>query len=95
MKKKKIVQILIIAGVIVIPLLYSCLYLGAFWDPYASLDQLPIAVVNNDAGATINHQDRNLGREFCDKLKENNTFHFIFTDTAPFSFASELFFKLL
>jgi putative membrane protein len=36
----------LIIGVIVIPLFYSYFYLGAFWDPYSTLDDLPVAVVN-------------------------------------------------
>ena len=39
------------AGIVVvalIPLLYGALYLWAFWDPYANLDQIPVAIVNLD-----------------------------------------------
>jgi uncharacterized phage infection (PIP) family protein YhgE len=39
MKKyfKKIMPILIIVAVMMVPLLYSALYLGSVWDPYAPL----------------------------------------------------------
>jgi putative membrane protein len=40
-----------IIGIMLIPLLYSGVFLWAFWDPYGHLDQLPVAVVNNDKGA--------------------------------------------
>ena len=78
--RKKVIQIIIIIGVIIIPLLYSSLYLGAFWDPYSTLVNLPVAVVNNDKGAAINDKQRNLGQELCDELKEDNSLKFIFTD---------------
>ncbi len=80
LKRKKAIQIVIIIGVIIIPLLYSTLYLGAFWDPYSTLGDLPVAIVNNDRGAAINDKQRNLGQELCDELKKDNSLKFIFTD---------------
>jgi YhgE/Pip N-terminal domain/YhgE/Pip C-terminal domain len=82
MKAKSNIKIaILIFGVILIPLLYSYFYLGAFWDPYSRLDTLPVAIVNNDTGATINGKERNLGNEMCDRLRENGNLKFIFTDT--------------
>ena len=72
----------IIIGVLVIPLLYSYFYLGAFWDPYARLDDVPVAVVNLDSGAVINGEERNLGQEICDNLEKDGTLKFVFTDNA-------------
>lgn len=34
--KKRFIPYVILLGVIIIPLLYSYFYLGAFWDPYAN-----------------------------------------------------------
>lgn len=79
-KKRKIAPFIIIVGIIILPLLYSLLYLGAFWDPYANLDTVPVAVVNEDKGATIQDEPRNLGDEMCDTLKEDGTLKFVFTD---------------
>lgn len=79
-RRKKIAPIIVIIGVIIIPLLYSYFYLGAFWDPYSSLDTLPVAVVNEDKGAVINEEERNLGNEMCDELKEDASLKFVFTD---------------
>lgn len=82
-KKKKtsiIMKATIIIGVLVIPLLYSYFYLSAFWDPYARLGDVPVAVVNLDQGAEINDKQRNVGEEICEELRENNTVKFIFTD---------------
>ena len=77
--KKTIVCGLVVIGVIIIPLLYSVLYLGAFWDPYAKLEELPVAVVNLDTGAEINGTVRNLGEELCDELQDASQLHFVFT----------------
>jgi len=78
--KRQFKCICVVIGVIILPLLYSYFYLGAFWDPYSRLETLPIAVVNNDKGATINEVERNIGKEMCDKLKEDGTLKFVFTN---------------
>lgn len=80
LKSKSYIPYVILLGVIIVPLLYSYFYLGAFWDPYAKLNNVPVAVVNNDTGATINKENRNLGKEMCDKLKEDGSLKFVFTD---------------
>ena len=79
-KISPIIKAAIIIGVIIIPLMYSYFYLNAFWDPYARLDDVPVAVVNMDKGAKINGEMRNLGDEICDELKEDGTVKFVFTD---------------
>lgn len=79
-RKKKIMKVTVVIGALIIPLLYSLLYLGAFWDPYAKLDQLSVAVVNLDKGAVINGDSRNLGEEVCRELRNDGTLKFQFTD---------------
>ncbi len=70
----------VVLAVIIVPLLYSYFYLGAFWDPYSKLQKLPVAVVNKDKGAVINSTDRNLGEEMCNRLKEDGSLKFVFTE---------------
>ncbi len=77
-KNKWIAKAVVIIGVIIIPLLYSFFYLEAFWDPYARLDDVPVAVVNLDKGANINGKNRNIGQEICDNLKEDGSLDFRF-----------------
>ncbi len=72
-------RLVVILGIIIIPLLYSYLYLGAFWDPYSRLDTLPIAIVNADEGAAIHNKNRNLGNELVDSLKEDGSLKFVVT----------------
>lgn len=78
--KRTIKCIAVIVGVIILPLLYSYFYLGAFWDPYSRLETLPVAVVNEDSGSVINGKSRNIGEELCDKLKEDSKLKFVFTN---------------
>lgn len=61
-----------IAAVSLIPLIYAGLFLLAFLDPYGNLVNVPAAVVNEDAGAVIDGEERNVGQELCDRLVENN-----------------------
>lgn len=80
--KRRVFCAAVVLAVIIVPLLYSYFYLGAFWDPYSKLQNLPVAVVNSDKGATINGTERNLGQEMCDRLKEDGSLKFVFTDAA-------------
>ena len=68
-----------IIAVLFIPLLYSGMFLWAFWDPYDRLDELPVAVVNNDKGATFEGKELHIGRDLVEKLKEKKQFdwHFV------------------
>lgn len=72
----------LIIGVIIIPLLYSYFYLGAFWDPYNTLKSVPVAVVNEDKGAIVNGKSRNLGKEAADEIVKDGTLKFTETDSA-------------
>jgi putative membrane protein len=76
--KKLLIPIL---AVLFIPVLYSGMFLWAFWDPYAGLPDLPVAVVNEDLGADYDGEPLKLGEDFVDKLKESQEFKFDFVDT--------------
>ena len=41
-----------LVALLLLPLLYGALYLWSFWDPYSRLDKIPVALVNDDKGAT-------------------------------------------
>ncbi len=68
MLTNRIVRVSVI-GIIVIPLLYSLLYLAAFWDPYSRLQDMPVAVVNLDKGGEKDAQPVNYGKDLVNKLK--------------------------
>lgn len=61
-----------LAAVSLIPLIYAGLFLLAFLDPYGKLVDVPAAVVNEDAGAVVDGEQRNVGQELCERLVENN-----------------------
>jgi len=73
--KKVLIPVLAVA---LVPLLYSSMFLWAFWDPYAKLDTLPVAVVNEDKGATFEGKEMKLGDEFVEKIKETKGFNWNF-----------------
>lgn len=41
-----------LVALLLLPLLYGALYLWSFWDPYGRLDKIPVALVNDDKGAS-------------------------------------------
>ncbi|OXS54366.1 putative membrane protein [Bacillus sp. V-88] len=69
-----------VLAVLFIPVLYSGTFLWAFWDPYGQVDQLPVAVVNNDKGADFNGEELTIGKDFVEDLKENDKFDWRFVD---------------
>lgn len=73
--KKVLISICVIA---LIPLLYSSMFLWAFWDPYGKLNELPVAVVNMDKGANFEGKELHVGDEFVDKIKESKNFKWDF-----------------
>ncbi|WP_404332323.1 YhgE/Pip family protein [Mesobacillus maritimus] len=67
-----------ILAVICVPILYAGMFLWAFWDPYAQLEDLPVAVINQDQGAEFEGEQLELGDRLVDNLKENDSFQFHF-----------------
>ncbi|WP_040952284.1 YhgE/Pip domain-containing protein [Gorillibacterium massiliense] len=76
LKNKK--TLISVTAVALVPLLYCSLFLWAFWDPYEKMDVLPVAVVNQDQGATLNGKELHVGDELVNKLKEGNNFDWQF-----------------
>jgi len=66
--------------VTLMPLLYSFVYLAAFWDPYGNLKNLPVAVVNQDKGYQEGEKKIAAGQELVDELKNNDTVKWYFVD---------------
>ncbi|MEF9951008.1 MAG: YhgE/Pip domain-containing protein [Clostridium sp.] len=77
--KNRVIRVSVIA-IIIVPLLYSLLYLDAFWDPYSRLQNLPVAVVNNDKGVTVDGEESNFGKDLVDELRGNTQVGWKFTD---------------
>lgn len=70
--KNRFIRVCVIA-IIVVPLLYSLLYLKAFWDPYSKLADMPVAVVNLDEGTQLDGETVKYGEGIIDNLKNNDS----------------------
>ncbi|GCD45644.1 YhgE/Pip domain-containing protein [Streptomyces paromomycinus] len=64
-----------LVALMLIPLLYGALYLCSFWDPYANLDKIPVALVNDDQGATAAGKKVQAGDELVKNVKDSKTFN--------------------
>lgn len=71
--KKLLIPIL---AILFIPIMYAGMFLWAFWDPYAQLNELPVAVVNEDEGASYEGQQLALGDDLLTNLEERQDFQF-------------------
>ncbi|MFK2825846.1 YhgE/Pip domain-containing protein [Bacillus sp. B190/17] len=65
-----------ILAILFIPLLYAGMLLWAFWDPYSQLEDLPVAVVNKDAGAAFEGERLAIGKELAKELGKSDDFDF-------------------
>ncbi|WP_088228956.1 YhgE/Pip domain-containing protein [Desulfosporosinus sp. FKB] len=73
--------ILIIIGLCILPSLYAWINIRASWNPYANTGNLPIAVTNNDEGASFNGREINVGNQIITELKKNQSIHWIILDS--------------
>ncbi|RWZ60540.1 YhgE/Pip domain-containing protein [Halobacillus fulvus] len=77
---KNWVVVILIGGLTILPSLYAWFNIKASWDPYSQTDQLPVAVVNEDDGATVRDRSVDVGSDLVDQLKENDSFDWQFTE---------------
>ncbi|MGW4164574.1 YhgE/Pip family protein [Streptomyces sp. NPDC004788] len=63
-----------LVAILLLPLLYGALYLWSFWDPYSRLDKIPVALVNEDRGATAGGQKITAGADITKKLRDSAVF---------------------
>ena len=63
-----------------IPVLYAVVFLKGIWDPYSHLDQLKVAVVNQDQPVSYQGKTIDLGQKVVDSLHRNHTFDWQFID---------------
>lgn len=64
--------------VLFIPVLYSGMFLTAFWDPYGKMNELPVAVVNEDQGAQYEGKELKVGEDLVAELKKSDDFQWKF-----------------
>ncbi|QUW82550.1 YhgE/Pip domain-containing protein [Streptomyces mirabilis] len=63
-----------LAALLLLPLLYGALYLWSFWDPYGRLDRIPVALVNDDKGASVAGKKLSAGEDITKGLRDSDTF---------------------
>lgn len=73
-KKKYLLRIIAVSiiAIIFVPMLYSGIYLDAFWDPYGRFNNVPVAFVNLDKPVIDEGKEYNLGKDIENNLKSNN-----------------------
>lgn len=76
--KKPMVWITMV-GIALIPSLYNISFLTSMWDPYGRVDQLPVAVVNQDKPARLDGKQLTIGQDMVESMKEEPSldFHFV------------------
>lgn len=77
--QSKFMMVVMIA-VILIPTIYTAIFVGAMWDPYGRVEHLPVAVVNEDQAVTYKEKELSVGEDLVENLKENNSLGFNFVD---------------
>ncbi|MBY4961174.1 YhgE/Pip domain-containing protein [Streptococcus suis] len=73
---KKPMTLITILGVACVPALYNISFLTSMWDPYGRLDQLPVAVVNQDQSASFQDKTLTIGDDMVDNMKESKSLDF-------------------
>ncbi|MEG3251898.1 YhgE/Pip domain-containing protein [Streptococcus suis] len=76
---KKPMTLVTILGIACVPALYNISFLTSMWDPYGRLDQLPVAVINQDQSASFQDKTLTIGDDMVDNMKESKSldFHFV------------------
>ncbi|KTR51836.1 YhgE/Pip domain-containing protein [Curtobacterium oceanosedimentum] len=69
-------------ALMVVPLLYGGAYLWANRDPYAKLDQVPAAIVDQDAGATLDGDRVDYGKDVAKEAIDGGDFKWTETTAA-------------
>ncbi|WP_125769871.1 YhgE/Pip domain-containing protein [Companilactobacillus furfuricola] len=75
LKKHKFMTIVLIA-IIFIPSIYSVTFLKSMWDPYGELENIPVAVVNEDKATTYQGKQLNAGKDLASNLKKSSAMDF-------------------
>lgn len=74
------VALVLIGGLVFLPSLYAWFNIYASWDPYGQTNQMQVAIVNEDIGATVRGDEINVGNELIVQLATNKNFDWKFTD---------------
>jgi putative membrane protein len=79
-KAAKVLLVLAMAGILFVPMLYSVVYLGAIWDVYGEIKNVPVAFVNSDEPFTKDGKEYFIGADLENNLKDNDKVDWNFVD---------------
>ncbi|WJZ03821.1 YhgE/Pip family protein [Corynebacterium freiburgense] len=78
-RRSKMGRIALLA-ITLMPLLYSALYLWAFWNPFAHINRLPVAFVNSDHGTVVEGKPLKAGDKVVEGLQKVEEINFEYVD---------------
>ncbi|CAM3774331.1 YhgE/Pip family protein [Mesobacillus thioparans] len=70
-----------VIAALLVPIVYGGILLSPDWGPYDNLSNLPVAVVNNDAGAMSDDGPLNVGEDLVADLKKSSDLGWRFVDS--------------
>ncbi|WP_022919537.1 YhgE/Pip domain-containing protein [Ruania albidiflava] len=79
-RHKGFLPTLAVLFLVIVPCLYGALYLWSNWDPYGTLEDVPVAVVNLDEPVTVDGTEVAAGDELVETMLEDPIFGFAPTD---------------
>lgn len=77
---KNPLKLVIFIAILLIPTIYACLFLSSMWDPYGEVDNLPVAVVNNDVPVQYSDKELSVGANLVENLEKNDSMAFNIVD---------------
>lgn len=74
--------VIVVITLCVLPSLYAWFNIKASWDPYSleATKNIKVAVVNEDAGTTVDDKEINFGNQTVEELKSNQSLGWVFTN---------------
>ena len=78
---RKVNTWIIIIGLIILPSMYAWPNILASWDPYSHTNNIKVAVISEDEGATVEGKNVNLGESLITNLKGNKNLDWQFVSS--------------
>ena len=78
---RKVNTWIIIIGLIVLPSMYAWPNILSSWDPYSHTNNIKVAVISEDEGATVEGKNVNLGESLITNLKGNKNLDWQFVSS--------------
>ena len=78
---RKVNTWIIIIGLIFLPSMYAWPNILSSWDPYSHTNNIKVAVISEDEGATVEGKNVNLGESLITNLKGNKNLDWQFVSS--------------